>query len=98
MHRVFVSAVAGAALLAACSGLVITPQTVVDFIKANCGVVVQIADIVALISANPFAISAAALGDKVCTAVNAEKAAMGAAPKTAGTVIVDGVPVKWSVK
>jgi hypothetical protein len=86
-------------LLAACtSSGQVTPQSVVDWIKANCSAAVQVADIAALITANPAIASAAALGSKVCDAINAQRSAnaKSAAPSAGGTVDVDGVPVHWT--
>jgi hypothetical protein len=88
-------------LLAACtSSGQVTPQSVIDFVKANCNAVVQVADIAALITANPAIASAATLGDQICKAINAQRMAeaKSATPSSGGVVVVDNVPVHWTNK
>jgi hypothetical protein len=49
----------------------VTPQMVVDWVKANCGAVVNVADIGLLIAQQPaLATTVAGIGGAVCTAIN----------------------------
>jgi len=80
----------------------ITPESVAAEIAKSCGIVVTIADIAAVLTADPAAISAAALAKKVCDAFNAQKAegkfSAGPGGAVAGVVVVDGKPVHFTTK
>jgi hypothetical protein len=94
----------GLVLLACTAGGQITVQSVVDWIKGNCGAIVTAVDIAALITANPNVAAASALGSQVCDAIKAHRAELlkaaprGAPAPTEGVVTVGNVPIHYEVK
>ena len=86
-----------ALLLSACSSTgTVTADSVAAWVKANCGIVVTIADIAALISKDPNVASAAALGAQVCAAFNAQTHSPTPAEAVSGVVVVNGVPIHYT--
>ncbi len=75
----------------------VTPESIVAEIQKDCGIVVTISDIAALITANPAVVSAASLAQMVCDAFKAQKGAKAETPKS-GTLNVNGVIVHYVVK
>lgn len=88
--------------LAACAGGAITAQSVVDWVKANCGIIVQLVDIAAVLSGQPGVVTAAQIGGQICEAVKTQRAdqlkAAPASPPVGGVVVINNVPVHWSVQ
>ncbi len=74
----------------------ITPESIVAEIQKDCGIVVTISDIAALITANPAVVSTATIAQMVCDAFKAQKGATGM-PKS-GTLNVNGTVVHYVVK
>lgn len=79
----------------------LTAQSVVDWVRANCGIIVQLVDIAAVLSGQPAAVTAAQIGGQICEAVKTQRAEQlktaPASPPTGGVVIVNGVPVHYQV-
>ncbi len=85
------------------SGPQISYAIVAAGVQAMCGIVVPIADVTALVSANPALTTAAAVIDAICAAFKAQQAKFVASsaptpPPTSGQLIVDGVLIHWTVK
>ncbi len=86
-------------LLAGCDQLgKITPESIAAEITKDCGIVVTIADIAALISANPTAAGIAAIAKTVCGAFHAQTVAGKAGLPKGGVLNVNGVDVHYVVK
>ena len=90
--------------LAACAGGTITAESVAAWVKSNCGVLVQLIDIAALLSANPTVTTAAQIGGQVCEAVKSHRAEQlksagpGARVPNEGVVTVGGVPIHYTTQ
>lgn len=103
MRRSLVMAVLATALLApACDQTTgkVTPDAVVAAITGNCGIVVTIADVAALLAKEPITTTVAAVSKMVCDAFNQKKATLPtgpAAPKS-GVLNVNGVDLNYTVK
>jgi hypothetical protein len=104
MRRYSTLLVLALALVACTVGGTITVQSVAEWIKSNCGAIVTLVDLAALISANPTVANAAALGGQVCEAIKAQRAELlkasprGAPVPTDGVVVVGGIPIHYEVK
>lgn len=89
-------------ILAGCDSITgkITPESVVAEIQKDCGIVTTVADIAALITANPAVASVAVLAQKVCDAFKAQKAQLQTNQRGAasGVVVVDNVDIHFVVK
>ncbi len=87
-----------ALLLAACSSSTpVTPESVIAWVKANCGFVVNVVDVAALISKDPTTMVAAAIGRQICDAIQAQSPT--AQPgSSGGVVVINGVPVHYTVQ
>ncbi len=76
----------------------VTPEAIVAEITKDCGIVVTVADIAALITANPALGGVAAFAKAVCDAFHQQRAtASGTAPKS-GTLNVNGTEVHYIIR
>lgn len=91
-------AIVGALFLSACGTTgTVTPQGVVDWVKANCGFIVDVAEISTLITKDPAGMALAAIGKQICDAIQAQSPT--AQPGTSGgVVVINGVPIHYTVK
>jgi len=88
--------IAAALFLASCTSTgQITPQSVVDEIKKDCGIVVTLADIAALITAQPQIIDIAGFATEVCNAFKSTPATPGASG-TSGVIYVNNIPIHYT--
>jgi hypothetical protein len=81
------------------TGIKISGPAVIAAVQGLCGIVIPIADIAALVAANPDLTNADLVANTICNSFKAQMAAAGgrtAAPS--GQLIVDGVLVHWTVK
>ena len=86
-----------ALFLSACTSTgTVTPQSVVDWLSTNCGVIVNAADVAGLISKDPTAITTADLGKQICDAIHSGPPT--ASPGASGVVVVNGVPIHYRTK
>ena len=86
-------------LLASCTATdSITPESVKAEIQKDCGIITTVADIAALITANPAIGSASAFAKLVCGAFASQKSAgSGDARRGGGVLDVGGVPIHYTV-
>jgi hypothetical protein len=90
-------------LLSACgpTGVTISGPAVITAVQGQggCGIIIPIADIVALVAANPTMTSVDLVVNAICNAFKAQLAAAGGRTASpSGQLIVDGVLVHWTVK
>lgn len=83
-------------LLSACAGSAVTPESVVAAITKECGIVVTLADIAALITKDPNLAGVAGYAKLVCDALHQQTAPTATA--AGGVVVVDGIPLHYVVK
>jgi hypothetical protein len=81
------------------TGVQISGPAVIAAVQGGCGIVIPIADIAALVAANPAMTSVDLVANAICNAFKAQLAAAGGHAATpSGQLIVDGVLVHWAVK
>lgn len=84
--------------LSACTSTgTVTPQSVVDEIKKDCGIIVTVADIAALITSQPALTTIAAFASEVCAAFKAQQAAP-TGSGAGGVVVVNNIPIHYTVQ
>ncbi len=84
---------------ATCDGVQISGPAVVALVQQTCGIVVPIADIAALVNANPALASVAEVANAICGAFKAQQAvAHGPTASPSGHIIVNSVLVHYVVK
>ena len=100
MRKTIFAGIASAFLFmgATCTGTTIDGQAVITEIQQLCGIVVPIADIAALVSANPNLTSVDLVANAICNAFKAQAAKAGPTPAVSGTLIINGVLVHYTVK
>ena len=86
-----------ALLLSSCAGGTVTPQSVIDEVKAACGIITTVADIAALIASQPSLVTAAAFASEICNAFKASQSAP-TGSGAGGVIIVNNVPIHYTVK
>ena len=74
----------------------VTPQSVVDEIKKDCGIITTVADIAALITSQPTLITVAAFANEVCSAFKAQPATP-TASGAGGMFLVNNVPIHYTL-
>ncbi len=99
MLRYIVVAALGLSLLTGCDAITgkVTPESVAKAIADNCGIVVTLADIAALITGDA---TASVLASKVCDAFKVQKlqGKFGASGAAAGVLVVDGKEIHFTTK
>jgi hypothetical protein len=89
---------AAALFLSACTSTTpVTPASVIAEIQSICGIVTTVADIAALIASQPALTTAAAFANEVCAAFKASQSAP-TGSGAGGIVVVNGVPIHYTVK
>jgi hypothetical protein len=86
-----------ALLLNSCASGTVTPQSVIDEVKAACGIITTVADIAALIASQPSLTTAAAFASEVCAAFKASLSAP-TGSGAGGVIVVNNVPIHYTVK
>jgi hypothetical protein len=102
MRKLLLAATASI-MLSGCSNITgpPDPQAVADAIKNVCGIVVSVSDVSVLLTAgtNPLLNTANSWAHVVCDAYKTQVAGKRlAADQSSGTVIVNGVPIKYEKK
>ena len=83
----------------ACTGTTISGAAVIAAVQQACGIIVPIADIAALVSANPALNSVDAVANAICAAFKAQQAkAATATQPVSGTLIINGVLIHYTMK
>ena len=97
MRSIYVMLIGFGLLLASC-GTTVTAESIVAEIAKDCGIVVTVADIAALVTANPTVAGAAGFAKLVCDAFQKTKMARGGDILQTGVLDINGVHVHYTVK
>lgn len=101
MRKTILAGIASAFLLmgTACTGTTISGAAVVAAVQQACGIIVPIADIAALVNANPTFNTVDLVANAICNAFKAQQAkAATATQPISGTLIINGVLIHYTVK
>ena len=96
--RMLVIIVALVTMLNACTSTgTITPESVAAEIKKDCGIIVTVVDIAALISSDPAVTTVAGFANMVCNAFKAQASAP-TGSGAGGIIIVNKIPVHYTLQ
>ncbi len=89
-----------ALLLAGCTSTTtpVTVQSIIDWVKTNCGYIVETVDVAALVTADPVAMTAAQIGKQICDAIQTQQSNSAGRVGSSGVVVVNNVPIHYSTQ